>query len=183
VPIGKIQEFSPVCLCRPHHFLAPIRSQARGRVDSDKGPSRRGPELRLGELLGEYGELRDERLKAGDRKVQVASWLVVSHLQKRLLSSIEAFALTLRVHRRTLAKQAEKAAAAPTAAPRELSLLREPPGADDDRAELPEEEVRAEEESQVESATAASATGAGARLTSREEILLDQMKFVGGAPG
>ncbi len=129
------------------------------------------PELRLAELLSQYGDLREEQLKDADRKVQQASGLVISHLQKRLLSSIEAFALTLRVHRRTLARQAGKAAVAP----RELSLLREAPGADDDRAELPEEEVRAEEESQVESATAASATGAGAGLTPREETLLDEM--------
>jgi hypothetical protein len=129
------------------------------------------PELRLAELLSQYGDLREERLHDADRKVQQASALVISHLQKRLLSSIEAFALTLRVHRRTLARQTEKAAA--SVIPQQLSLLREPAGADDDRAELPEEEVRAEEESQVESATTTSATAAG--LTPQEQILLDEM--------
>jgi hypothetical protein len=136
-----------------------------------KGLPADAPELRLAELLGEYAELREERLKGADRKVQVASGLVISHLQKRLLSSIEAFALTLRVHRRTLAKQAEKAAVKPAAAPAQLNLLREAPGADDDRADLPEEDVRAEEESQVESATAA----AGAAITPKEQALLDEM--------
>ena len=131
------------------------------------------PELRLAELLSQYGDLREEQLHDADRKVQQASALVISHLQKRLLSSIEAFALTLRVHRRTLARQAEKAAAASNAQPQQLGLLREPPGADDDRAELAEEEVRAEEESQVESATAASTTAAG--LTSQQQTLLDEM--------
>ena len=131
------------------------------------------PELRLAELLSQYGDLREGRLHDADHKVQQASALMISHLQKRLLSSIEAFALTLRVHRRTLARQAEKAAATSGAGPQQLSLLREPAGADDDRAELPEEEVQAEEESQVESATAASATAAGP--TPQEETLLDEM--------
>jgi hypothetical protein len=40
---------------------------------------------------------------------------------------------------------------------------------------LPEEEVRAEEESQVESATAASTAGAGAGIAPREQELLDEM--------
>ena len=131
------------------------------------------PELRLAELLSQYGDSREERLHDADRKVQQASALMISHLQKRLLSSIEAFALTLRVHRRTLARRAEKAVAAANASARQLSLLREPAGADDDRAELPEEEVRAEEESQVESATAVSAIVAGP--TPQEETLLDEM--------
>jgi Helicase conserved C-terminal domain/SNF2-related domain len=134
------------------------------------------PELRLAELLSQYSDLREERLHEADRRVQQASALVISHLQKRLLSSIEAFALTLRVHRRTLARQAGKAAAAATTAPRQLALLREAPGADDDRAELPEDEVRAEEESQVESATAASADAAS--LTSHEEALLNEMTSI-----
>jgi hypothetical protein len=129
------------------------------------------PELRLAELLSQYGDLREARVHDADRKIQQASALVISHLQKRLLSSIEAFALTLRVHRRTLARQTEKAAA--SVIPQQLSLLREPAGADDDRAELPEEEVRAEEESQVESATTTSATAAG--LTPQEQTLLDEM--------
>ncbi len=95
----------------------------------------------------------EERLKDADPKGQQASGLLTSHPQKRLLSLIEAFALTLRVHRGTLARHTQKAAAASAATLSHLNLLREPPGADDDRAELPEEQVRAEEEYQVESAT------------------------------
>ena len=59
-------------------------------------------------LLDDYRTLREERLKGASRTKVAASTLVVIALQKRLLSSIEAFASTLRVHRRTLEKAAGK---------------------------------------------------------------------------
>ncbi len=40
------------------------------------------PELRLADLLSQYGDMREEQLKDADRKVQQASGLVISHLQK-----------------------------------------------------------------------------------------------------
>ena len=53
--------------------------------------------------------------------------LVITALQKRLLSSIRAFSLTLNVHRKALEKRArELQAAAPKLPPPEAVLLRLP---------------------------------------------------------
>jgi hypothetical protein len=65
------------------------------------------PELKLFALLSQYQELHDERLKTESRRTQNASGLVLCHLQQRLFSSIEAFARTLKVHRRTIERQRE----------------------------------------------------------------------------
>jgi hypothetical protein len=58
------------------------------------------PELVLAELLAEYTDNLHGRLARADTKTRAAGTLVTSALQKRLLSSIEAFAHTLAVHRR-----------------------------------------------------------------------------------
>lgn len=130
------------------------------------------PELRLARLLSEYAGLRAARLTDERKAVQNAAALVTTSLQKRLLSSIEAFWRTLGVHKRTVEK-AEK----PAAPPQNLSLLREAPGADDDRAGLPEEQVEAEEDAQMQAATAASV----AAIAARERDLLDEMERIASA--
>ena len=48
---------------------------------------------------------REERLQSTTRRMQAAAGLLITGLQQRLLSSIEAFARTLRVHRRTVQRQ------------------------------------------------------------------------------
>jgi DNA-binding transcriptional regulator YiaG len=65
------------------------------------------PELKLSALLDQYRELREERLKPTTKRTQAAAGLLITGLQQRLLSSIEAFARTLRVHRRTVQRQWE----------------------------------------------------------------------------
>ena len=57
------------------------------------------PELKLAELLSRYRELRNQRLAAAGKRERAAENLVISNLQKRLLSSIAAFDRTLQVHR------------------------------------------------------------------------------------
>lgn len=57
------------------------------------------PELQLSRLLQHYRELREERLQGESRSNQAAAMLVITNLQKRLLSSIEAFTRRLKVHR------------------------------------------------------------------------------------
>jgi hypothetical protein len=101
------------------------------------------PELALSRLLQQYRELRESRLAATPRSQRSAGLLVIIALQKRLLSSIEAFASTLAVHRRAIDKQ-------PTPSNSESTDLSEGPGPDDDRAELPEEEVAREDATQLE---------------------------------
>jgi superfamily II DNA or RNA helicase len=67
-----------------------------------KGLPDDAPELRLSELLDEYREVRQLRMTAATKRKQAEAALLVSGLQQRLLSSVEAFARTLKVHRRTM---------------------------------------------------------------------------------
>jgi DNA-binding transcriptional regulator YiaG len=71
------------------------------------------PELKLSRLLNEYRNTREERLKNESKSKQAASGLLIIGLQQRLLSSIEAFAKTLKVHRNTVKRQWEKLNVAP----------------------------------------------------------------------
>ncbi len=130
------------------------------------------PELKLSRLLQEYRNLREERLKEASKSTQNAAMLVITSLQKRLLSSIEAFARTLKVHRAAIEKQAANRCAI---AIENLPLLLETPGADDERAELTEEEVQTEEDTQV---TLATGQAASFGLSSRELEILESMTDV-----
>ncbi len=134
------------------------------------------PELLLSELLQEYRELREERLKGQSRSRQKMALLVVINLQKRLLSSIEAFARTLKVHRMAVEKEASKQKERESSLPN-LNLLGESPGGDDDRAELPEADVEAEENAVMSAATRQ--TGIG--VTRRELELLEAMTDIASA--
>lgn len=140
-------------------------------------------ELVLSRLLNEYRQLREERLKDETNRTRAAAALLICGLQQRLLSSIEAFARTLRVHRRTvqrhwdafLAGRAESADTDTVA----LDLLSQGVGADDERADLAEDELQAEEDAQIETATEAGggplAGDRAAALFAREQELLERM--------
>ena len=108
------------------------------------------PELALSRLLQRYRELREAALAQAPRGQRSAGMLVVIALQKRLLSSTEAFASTLTVHRRSIEKQA--AAAGDDLDP-PADLLSGGPGADDARAALPEEELARDEAAQLDLVT------------------------------
>jgi SNF2 family DNA or RNA helicase len=148
------------------------------------------PELTLSELLDRYRELRDQRLKSQTKRTQAAAALLVSGLQQRLLSSIEAFARTLKVHRKTMERHWAQVQNDPERPPEpasalQLDLLSEGVDNDDDRATLSEAELQAEEDAQVE---AASLAGVGAPKTSterdasaRERELLDEMTRIADA--
>ncbi len=151
------------------------------QVDIDGLPAD-APELQLPILLDEYRQLREQRLAGETKRKQAAAGLLITGLQQRLLSSIEAFARTLRVHRRTVERHWQAALAevpAPAIAPSQLDLLAGAVGADDDRATLAEEELQSEEEAQIvaiSAATAGAATqGVGTDQFARERALLDQM--------
>ena len=128
------------------------------------------PELKLSRLLQQYRNLREEKLKDAAKSTQTTAMLVITSLQKRLLSSIEAFARTLKVHRTGIEKQAAIRTSIHQVS---LPLLFESPGADDERAEFSEEEVIAEEDAQM---AAASMQAAG--QTARELAILDEMADV-----
>jgi hypothetical protein len=130
------------------------------------------PDLALMRLLTEYRALREKRLEGSRRSQQTAANLVITTLQKRLFSSIEAFNSTLRVHRKSLAKLAAATESEPEVSADLLTELNAP-DADDARADRPEEEVTEGIEQAVASATKRSK---GSQQISQEEIaVLDRM--------
>jgi len=147
------------------------------RVVIDRLPED-APELTLSKLLQRYRRAREARLAQATNSERASAMLVVTSLQKRLLSSIEAFARTLDVHRRGMEARADKARAVDprTIDPRSLDLLRQSTGADDERAALSEEEVGREEDAQMEAATQASAGDAA--VLGPELRLLEEMTTI-----
>jgi len=143
------------------------------------------PELELSRLLDEYRTAREERFAKTTRRAQAAAGLLVVGLQQRLLSSIEAFARSLNVHRATVQRQRDTGGAATGTTPSDdgATLFTRPPDADDERAAWTAEELEAEEVTEVEvaasTAEAAAPRGAAAdALWRREQALLDQMQDV-----
>jgi len=144
------------------------------------------PELVLSRLLDEYRTAREERFASTSRRSQASAGLLVVGLQQRLLSSIEAFARSLAVHRATVAKQWEKGRAASGTVPGarvEAELFTQAPDADDERADATPEEQEAEEAAALQAITAASEAespfdAAAEALRRREQALLDRMQEV-----
>ncbi len=121
------------------------------------------PELALSRLLAEYRTAREQRFAGQPKNALNNALFVLISLQKRLLSSPEAFARTLRAHRAGIARKL---------APRDLHLdaLADTTSADDDRADLIEDDVEVEAAAAVEAASTSVVDPAG-----RETDLLDRM--------
>lgn len=147
-----------------------------------KGLPEDAPELMLSKLLQEYRDCREGRLKEATKSSRAAAMLVITSLQKRLLSSIEAFARTLKVHREGVERRREgeqgRGGAGRQVALRTFPLLEESLGNDDDRADLDEADVAQEEESQMAIATQASADASSGEVTARELELLVEMSAI-----
>lgn len=191
VPVRAKQRLEEVMVRRLKEDLREVAGGFPRRtvvqVDIDGLPED-APELVLSRLLDEYRGVRAERLQNETRRRQAAAGLLISGLQQRLLSSIEAFARTLAVHRRTVLRQwqASQADGAPREArPDEIDLLAGSVGGDDDRAALSEDELQAEEDAQFEAATRATLGplegGEASRLFAREQELLEEMARIAGA--
>jgi superfamily II DNA or RNA helicase len=145
------------------------------------------PELELSRLLDEYRTAREKRFASTSRRAQAAAGLLVVGLQQRLLSSIEAFARSLEVHRATVVRQWEKAQAAAAKedenSDRQSQLFTTAPDADDERSEWTPEEQEAGEEAAVEAVTAAAEVEsprdeAAEALWRGEQALLDRMQAI-----
>ena len=150
------------------------------------------PELVLSRLLDEYRGLREERLKHAPARARAAAGLLVVGLQQKLLSSIEAFAISLARHRTTVRRQWERAVAGGAAASSHGSalasarLFASPPDADDERAGLSDDDREAEEATQIAviNASAEVRTDGDAQaeaIRRKEEALLDRMQEVASA--
>ena len=157
-------------------------------VQIDLGEDRVGtsaPELVLSRLLNDYREVRQRRVEGESKRKQAAAGLLISGLQHRLLSSVEAFYRTLNVHRRTMERlwASEDADQSSAASSRVCDLggpsfLTDSPGADEDRSELSEEELEALEDAEFETATA-EATGDRTKADrATERQLLDKMMAI-----
>jgi superfamily II DNA or RNA helicase len=143
----------------------------------------RSPELELSRLLDVYRQARQDRLKDAAKRQQAEATLLICHLQQRLLSSIEGFAKTLAVHRRTMERIWTKdVAGLETKGPVQIDLLSEPLDGDDDRSLLPEKEQELLLDQQVEEITLRTA-GTTDRIE-RERSILAEMASIGeGARG
>ena len=151
------------------------------------------PELVLSHLLDRYRGLREERLKNGTARARAAAALLVVGLQQKLLSSIEAFAISLARHRATVERQWEQAKAGQVAKPDSggtlaaARLFASPPDADDERAEYTDEDSEAEDAAQIaalDAAAEADPTTGDARaeaIRREEKALLARMEQVAGA--
>ena len=147
------------------------------------------PELVLSRLLDEYRGLREERLKNAPARARAAGGLLVVGLQQKLLSSIEAFAISLARHRVTVRKQWEQAmageatAAGSGSALASARLFASPPDADDERAEYTDDDSEAEEAAQIATLNAAAegevaGDAQAEEIRRKEEAHLDRMQEV-----
>jgi SNF2 family DNA or RNA helicase len=130
------------------------------------------PELVLAEKLAAYRELRRARLASETVSRRAQAELVWIGLQQRLLSSIEAFARTLRVHEASLQRVLEHGPPPRQRVNKRTVTLLSGVGADDDAAELGDDELRVEEDSAIEIATLAGAGGTGERWQAQIEAEL-----------
>lgn len=151
------------------------------------GLSNNAPELELSRLLDEYRNTREQRFANTTKRNQAAAGLLVVGLQQRLLSSIEAFARSLKVHRETVKRQWEKTSeecvATHTAKRSVTDMFTQVPDADDERADWTDEQLEAQEAAQVAAATEAveaevARDDAAAALWRKEQSLLDRMQEI-----
>ena len=152
-------------------------------------------ELVLSRLLDQYRSAREQRYSSEPARARYAAALLTMGLQQRLLSSIEAFARSLRVHRRTVQRhwdQAHTEAApdeaagdhsTPTASADPTLGFATAPDGDDERSEWTPEEAEAEEDAQIGELDAASqpTSDPETQAWEREQRLLDEMQEVAEA--
>ncbi len=145
------------------------------------------PELLLSRLLDEYRTAREERFASTSLRAQASAGLLVVGLQQRLLSSIEAFARSLKVHRATVAKQWEKGKVASAEAARgnerDEDIFTTAPDADDERSAWSPEEQEAEEAAAVEAVTTVAEAESPRDAMSqqrwrREQSILEKMEAI-----
>ena len=157
----------------------PKRNVQRLAID---GLPPNAPELQLSRLLDEYRSAREQRHAKASSKAKAAAGLLVVGLQQRLLSSIEAFARSLKVHSATVERHWAKAHGEPVLEPQaDVDLFVKPADADDERAAWRSEEIEAEEQAQIKAITLAAEpeeTHAEATLWAKEQALLRQMRQI-----
>ncbi len=186
VPVKNARELDPVMVRRLKEDLRqlqggfPLRHVTKLGIT---GLAPDAPELVLATKLDELDQLRKRRLSTARKSAQAAGRLTIINLQKRLLSSLEAFARTADVHARTLDRMLEELKADRASKPETAQVSLEdltPPGADDDGADDVESELEAAEDAAMERATWAAAEGEQSLLR-RERDLVGEMATIANA--
>ena len=144
------------------------------------------PELVLSQLLDEYRAVRKQRHQSSSAKAQTAAGLLVIGLQQRLLSSVEAFARSLEVHRKTVERQWKRANESSGGDRRDPGPFTSSPDAEDERSEWTPEELEAEENRLIEASTALAEAetqrnAVTQALWNREQALLNRMQAIAEA--
>ena len=160
------------------------------QIDIDGLPDN-APELVLAEKLDAYRLEREKRLASETRSKQTAGALVIGGLQKRLLSSVEAFAKTLTVHRKSVERMIEEERKAEEISRARISDFEEmTTGIDLDSADIEDDPIEDEEQfdqvefelnERMEKATEASsdASQSEKRLALQYELrLVDDMREI-----
>jgi ERCC4-related helicase len=129
------------------------------------------PELALARLLDRYRTLRLERMAGQPRRACNQFELLITQLQQRLLSSIEAFARTLRVHRKTMERVWAKELVADETTGTDSSRIQSA-DSDDERASIDETVMGELIDRETEKASLASASLAASEA---ERSLLDEI--------
>ena len=148
------------------------------------------PELVLSQLLDEYRNLREQRLTCAKPRTRAMAGLLMVGLQQKLLSSIEAFAISLARHRKTVEQVLANAGldgegvSDTRVAEKAADLFARPPDADDERAEQTDDESAAEEEAQITAINEVAEKGGtptdetSKALWAKEQALMNQMHDV-----
>jgi superfamily II DNA or RNA helicase len=132
------------------------------------------PELRLAEWLDAYGTVRRERFASASRREQTQGTLILSTLQQRLLSSIEAFHRTISAHKRAMERVWAGEAGVGDGRVRMDSLqLTAGFDSDDERGALPSEQQEAEA---ADAVAAVTESHVGVTL---ESVVLQERRLLG----
>lgn len=135
------------------------------------------PELRLAELLEDYALATEQQLESSTRKKQIEFQLVLSNLQQRLFSSVESFARTVEVHKRSIEKATAKDQNHP------LSLLTKGLDRESDIAELEgvhsdKDETTNEVEKAFHEEIESASEGSGISTSQQRKAILGEMSSI-----
>ncbi len=112
------------------------------------------PELRLAEWLDAYSTIRRQRFDGASKREQTQGALILSTLQQRLFSSVEAFQRTLASHRRAMEKVwAGEGAVRSATSTADIAQLSAGYDNDDERGLLPPDQQEAEAAAAMEQAS------------------------------
>lgn len=137
------------------------------------------PELRLAEWLDEYATIRRQRFASSTKREQTQGALILSTLQQRLFSSVDAFQRTLGSHRRAMERVwAGETAQRASISGNDLAQLTGGFDNDDERSQLPSEQQESEAATAIEQATVSISGASAPADVARERQLLGDMARV-----